>query len=150
MFSTMTLVLFFSPHSLTNVSLNQVSYPGTKCFHCRIFSVFCCALARPGMMILAPTPAARVTAPVIWSNCRRETGTVVPWSIGSSLLGLSQAESDGALPASARFDQSPALLGRGYFPLDNQPTASTYRNHQDTSGHPPERNEHRVIDQRHL
>src|SRR5262245_52022083 len=125
----MTLVLFFSPHSLTYVSLNQVSYPGTKCFQCKIFSVFCWALARPGMIILAPTPAARATAPAMWSTCRRDTGAVVPWSIGSSLVGLSPAESDDALPASTRCDQAPGFLGRGYVPRDTQPTAHTSRDH---------------------
>src|SRR5262245_43266150 len=121
----MTLVLFFSPHALTNVSLNQVSYPGTKCFQCKIFSVFCWALARPGMIILAPTLAARAAEPAIWSTCRRDTGAVVPCSIDPSLLGLSPAESADALPVSTRCDPAPALLRRDYVSLDTQLTART-------------------------
>src|SRR5262249_41068249 len=41
-------------------------------------------LARPGTMILAPTPATRAAEPAMRSSCRRETGAVVPWSISSS------------------------------------------------------------------
>src|SRR5262245_57523247 len=71
MLSTTTLVLFFCPHSLVYVLLNQVSQAGTKWLHWMIFSVFCCAAARAGKRKLAPTPVARAPAPVIFANSRR-------------------------------------------------------------------------------
>src|SRR5262245_61893194 len=86
----MTLVLFFSPHSLPYVSLNQVSYPGTKCFQCKIFSVFCWALARPGTTILAPTLTARAAVPAVRSNCRR----VIQGDVGSPFVDQPQPVGD--------------------------------------------------------
>src|SRR5262249_47463246 len=40
MLSTVTSVLFLSPHSLTYFSLNHLSKAGTKCTHWRIFRLF--------------------------------------------------------------------------------------------------------------
>src|SRR5713101_1153515 len=62
--STITLVLFFSPHCLVKVLLNHVSQAGTKWLHWQIFKVFCCAAALPGNKKNGPLAAPRAMAPL--------------------------------------------------------------------------------------
>ena len=74
MLSTVTSVSFFLPHSTAYFLLNHSSYAGTKWTHWRIRSFFA-AWARPGMMMLAPSPAATAPAPVALRNCRLSTAS---------------------------------------------------------------------------
>src|SRR5512146_2297681 len=71
MWSTITRVLFFSPHFFVYSLLNHLSYPGTKWLHWMILRVFCCARAARGASTLPARPVVSA-APVVWMNFRRE------------------------------------------------------------------------------
>src|SRR6267142_4098590 len=74
MLSTVTVVLFFWPHSTTYFLLNHSSHAGTKWLHCRIFRVFCWAAARSGNKNAVPIPAAAAEpTPAIFMKSLRET-----------------------------------------------------------------------------
>src|SRR5437762_12026787 len=66
MWSTMTSVLCFAPHSLVKVLSNHLSYAGTKWVHCTIFNVLRLAHARCGKRKAEVRPAAERVA-----NCLR-------------------------------------------------------------------------------
>src|SRR5690349_12667576 len=63
--STVTLILFFDPHSFAKLS-NHLSYSGTKWLHCTMLSDFVCAMAREmnGAAIAGARPAAPAAAAV--------------------------------------------------------------------------------------
>src|SRR5262245_55369275 len=89
MLSTVTSVLFLSPHSLTYFSLNHLSKAGTKCTHWRIFRLFL-ALApydRCGTIKGAPRPVAIAPAAVVFIKSRR----VIAFLAISSLLSGHEA-----------------------------------------------------------
>src|SRR5579872_4258042 len=86
MWSTVTAILFFSPHSLANLS-NQVSYAGTKWAHCTIESDL--SAARPFDTNGADSiGAAASVRPVSLKNRRRVTGASLFFLISGSSSGL--------------------------------------------------------------
>src|ERR1700756_1662066 len=75
MLSTVTAVLFFSPHSLMYLSLNHLSKAGTKCTHWMILRVFfAAALWDFGAKIVGPRPAPSAPAVVVLMKSRRVIG----------------------------------------------------------------------------
>src|SRR3970282_1253226 len=88
MLSTITSVSFFCPHSTAYFLLNHSSYAGTKWTQLRIFSVFFAAWDRPGMMILAPRPAANAPPPAALMKSRLETPCCSSLSFFSSIATL--------------------------------------------------------------
>src|SRR5215471_16773494 len=72
MLSTVTSVLFLSPHSLTYFSLNHLSKAGTKCTHWIILRVFLPAAACDFRAnTVGPSPVAITLADVVLMNSRR-------------------------------------------------------------------------------
>src|SRR5215467_1715999 len=72
MLSTVTSMLFFSPHSLMYFSLNHLSKAGTKCTHWMILRVFF-ALAPWDFdtKMVGPRPTPSAAAVVVLMKCRR-------------------------------------------------------------------------------
>src|SRR5262249_6690795 len=98
MWSTVTSILFWLPQSVANLS-NQVSYSGTKWFHCRIRSCFLPEVpplldVPGGAQAAAAPPTARVAAPCMkrrrLTRFSKSPLILVPplsWMAGSSARG---------------------------------------------------------------
>src|SRR4029077_5705672 len=88
MLSTVTAVLFFSPHSLMYFSLNHLSKAGTKCTHWMILRVFFAAgLWDFGAKIVGPRPAPSAAAVVVLMKSRR----VIPLPFIACLSSMSDS-----------------------------------------------------------